>query len=201
LTGEAKRDLLNYKEWLERKLGRKLRPEDHMWLETCKPYRPLGYDSFGNLIVILSRNAGVPFSWHDARRWVNTALEQIGISQNWARKIRGRKVKGEESPYSQPAVEQLREKYREAVVLLEFTTERPIVPKEVQERMAQLEAEQRELRQKYRFRRKASKPEEVEKCENGHCQKIVCEENLASFLSDGWKVSAVLPSGSIVVDK
>jgi hypothetical protein len=69
----------------------------------------------------LSKDSGVPFSWHDARRFVNTALEQIGISSNWARKIRGRKVKGEEAPYSQPAIEQLRAKFAEAVSLLQFT--------------------------------------------------------------------------------
>lgn len=198
LTPEAKRELLNYKQWIENKLGRKLTPEDHIWLETSKPYQPLSYDSFGQRILFLSKSAHVPFSWHDGRRWINTALEQIGISQNWARKIRGRKVKGEEAPYSQPAIEQLRDKFREAVPVLEFTSDRPAVPKEVQERMAALEAEQRELRQKYRFRR-AKKPE---KCEDGqHCQQIVTEENLAKFLGESWKVVATLPSGKIVIDR
>jgi hypothetical protein len=123
LTSEAKRDLINYKEWMEspQKLGRKLTLQDHIWLETCKPYRPISYDTFGKLITTLSENAGVSFSWHDARRWVNTALEGISISVNWARKIRGRKVRGEESPYSQPAIEQLRAKFAEAVSLLQFT--------------------------------------------------------------------------------
>jgi hypothetical protein len=128
LTPEAKRDLLYYKDALEKKLGRKVKPEDGIWLETCEPYRSLSYKGFGGLITELSKRAGVQFSWHDARRFVNTALEQIGISPNWARKIRGRKVKGEEAPYSQPQIEQLREKFREAVPLLEFTTERPMVP-------------------------------------------------------------------------
>ena len=54
---------------------------------------------------------------------VETALEEVGIHPNWARKIRGRKVRGEESPYSQPEVEKLRAKYREAVPLLQFTVE------------------------------------------------------------------------------
>jgi hypothetical protein len=203
LTSEAKRELINYKEWLEspQKLGRKVKPDEKIWVETCKPYRPITYDTFGKLITTLSQNAGVEFSWHDGRRWVNTALEQIGISPNWARKIRGRKVKGEEAPYSQPAIEQLREKFREAVPLLEFIAERPMVPKEVQERMAELEAEQRKLRQQYHFRRKVTKPEEIEKCDDGkHCQQIVTEENLAGFLSQGWKVVATLPSGKIVIE-
>lgn len=38
-------------------------------------------------------------------------------------------------------------------------------------------------------------------CEDGeHCQKIVSEENLAEFLTQGWRVVATLPSGKIVID-
>jgi hypothetical protein len=33
LTLEAKRELINYKEWIEQKLGRKLTSQDHIWLE------------------------------------------------------------------------------------------------------------------------------------------------------------------------
>jgi hypothetical protein len=201
LTGEAKRELLVYKTWIEEKLGRKVTPKDNIWLETYRPFRPLSYQAFGNLINTLSKNAGVGFSWHDGRRFVNTALESISISQNWARKIRGRKVKGEEAPYSQPAINQLREKYREAVPLLEFIAERAAVPQEVQDRVKELEDETRKLRQQYRFRRKVTKPEEIEKCEDGkHCQQIVTEENLAGFLSQNWKVVATLPSGKIVIE-
>jgi len=131
LTPEAKRDLINYKEWIETKLGRKLTPEDNIWLETYSPYKPIEYKRLGNLIWQLSKATGVPFSWHDARRYVNTALEEIRIPSNWARKIRGRKVRGEEAPYSRPAIKQLREKFREAVPLLEFTAEKPTVTKEM----------------------------------------------------------------------
>jgi len=34
---------------------------------------------------------------------------------------------------------------------------------------------------------------------SGRCQQICTEENLAGFLAQGWKVCAVLPSGSIIV--
>lgn len=38
-------------------------------------------------------------------------------------------------------------------------------------------------------------------CQNGHnCQCIVSEEELPSLLAQGWRVSAVLPSGKIVVE-
>jgi hypothetical protein len=218
LTPEAKRELINYKEWIEEKLGRKLTPQDHIWRQTCKPYEPVTYEAFGNIITVLSNNAGVDFSWHDARRWVNTALEQIGISPNWARKIRGRKVKGEESPYSQPNIEQLRAKFREAVPLLEFTYEDTGLEQRVQRQEAITEIQSKlvsgepltegdrdkikRFNIQVRSKSTATRKQHEKECEDGtHCQQIVSEENLARYLSEGWKVVATLPSGKIVVDR
>jgi len=208
LTPEAKRELVNYKDWIESKVGRKLTPQDHVWLSTYKPYEPLSYAMLGNAIVALSDNAKVPFSLHDGRRWINTALEQIGISTNWARKIRGRKVKGEEAPYSQPAIEQLRAKFQEAVPLLEFTSE---TSGAVEDRLKNLEAfkasltpEQQEAahRAGMRFSRKKGKQEPEKECADGeHCQRVASEEELPKLLSEGWTASLVLPSGKVIVTR
>lgn len=208
LTPEAKRDLIIYKEWIEEKLGRKFTPQDKIWRQTYKEYEPVNYQNFGNIISVLSNNAGVEFSWHDGRRWINTNLEQIGISSNWARKIRGRKVKGEEAPYSQPAIDQLREKFKEAVPLLEFTSgESKILEdrvKELEKFKAGLTPEQIEVGRHLGIikRKEVSKPEELEKCEDDeHCQRVVSEEELLKFLSEGWTATLVLPTGKIVVQK
>lgn len=37
-------------------------------------------------------------------------------------------------------------------------------------------------------------------CQNGNCQRIVSEEELPSLLAQGWRVSAVLPSGKVVIE-
>jgi len=227
LTPEAKRDLISYKEWLERQMsayGRKLTPEDHIFLETYAPYTPLSYGGLGSQIWLMSKRTGVPFSWHDARRWVNTALEQIGISLNWAHKIRGRKVKGEEAPYSQPAVEQLREKFREAVPLLEFTSETPTFSKEMIRDEVMKNIEEQRLKEtaeklhipleqvKAAFRETRGDWEKLARelrkhrvatdggdCANGHCQKIVSEQELPKLLATGWTFVATLSSRKCVV--
>jgi hypothetical protein len=222
LTPEAKRDLINYKERLEKDMGRSVTPEDNIFHVTYAPYNPATYDSFGCLIWTLSKRAGVPFTWHDARRWVNTMLEQIGLSGNWLRKIRGRMVRGEESPYSQPAIDQLRDKFREAVSLLEFTSETTTVSKETlrgEVMKALEEVKLKEIAEKYHVpieqvkTAMRSKAKDWEKqlakrktatdggdCTNGqHCQKIVSEDELPQLLANGWTFVATLASGKIVV--
>jgi len=212
LTPEAKRDLVVYRDWIQDKIGRNLTLQDHVWLLTSKPYTPLSYQMLGNQVNILSHKAKVPFSLHDGRRWINTALEQIGLSINWAKKIRGRKVRGEDAPYSQPAIEQLRAKFREAVPLLEFTSEKPATDLEKRARISEeimsklmagealSEDNRRDIRL-YDIRLRESSKRRSTVCADGnHCQRIVSEEELARFLSEGWKVVSTLPSGKIVID-
>ena len=216
LTPEAKRELINYKEWIEEKLGRKLGLDDKIWSTTCKPFKPVPYMTFGNIITVLSNNAGVKFSWHDARRWVNTALEQIGISPNWARKIRGRKVKGEEAPYSQPAIEQLRAKFREAVLFLEFTTEASATledrVKDLEKLTASLTPEQAatiaklgiQLRQSEKLtEEKKKRLAKDSRCKDGkNCNeefKQISEADLLQHLKDGWQIVKEIANGEVIV--
>jgi SNF2 family DNA or RNA helicase len=200
LTPEAKAQLMDYKEFIEAKIGRKLTKDDHIWLDIQSQYKPLEYDSFASLILRLSKEAVVKFTWHDGRRWLTTALEQVGLSPNWARVLRGRKVSGSENPYSRPNIEALRGKFKEALPYLEFLREAPVVPPEVAQRLRELEEEQRQLKAQYQLRSKGKKKEPEADCTNGHCQRIVSEEELSKFLEDGWRVVATLPSGKIVID-
>jgi hypothetical protein len=227
LTPEAKRDLINYKEWIEQRMGRKMTPEDNIWRDVNSPHEPITHSNLGWIIWDLSNRTNVAFSWHDARRYVETALEEIRIHPNWARKIRGRKVRGEESPYSQPAIEQLREKYREAVPLLEFTSEKPTVTKEmIREELMKVQMEEQlkavadklhipleQVKMAYRSKKgdleaavkmlRKRQPETATNggCSDGHCQKVVSEDELPKLLAQGWHASLVLPSGKVVLER
>jgi integrase len=60
--------------------------------------------------------------------------------------------------------------------------------------------------QRYRLKlfmpRKKSAPQSKKECEDGeHCQRVVGEDELPSFLDQGWHASIVLPSGKIVVER
>lgn len=228
LTPEAKKDLLTYREWIERKTSRKVTKEDHIYVDTRAPYNPLSYQRLGGIIWELSKRAGIPFSLHDCRRYVETALEEARIPPNWARKIRGRKVRGEEAPYSQPAIEQLRQFYREAAPKLQFLSEtaRPAVD-ELQIKFVMLKeeakrqgldpmqifkmkrAENAPLAERYRIleemtlKRGHVKREESTFPNGGNCnhQKIVSEDELPRYLSKGWWAVMTTPSGKIVIEE
>jgi len=228
LTPEAKKDLLDYREWMTRVKKVQWTKDMYVFIQVHEPFDALGYKNFDMVVRRISQNAGVPFSSHDARRFVETALEETGIHPNWARKIRGRKVRGEEAPYSQPEIEKLRAAYAKAVPLLQFTVlvERPKVtkeeiiselPEELLEPVARKhgldigevrrllirKAKERPLRERGLRRLEELTLRRVKRKETqhngGNCQKIVSEDKLEEFLAQGWAVKAVLPSGKIVI--
>lgn len=221
LTPDAKRDLIEYKEWIEKKMKRAFTKEDNIYVEVKEPFRPLSYDRIGGVFDEMADRAGVPFSPHDARRYVQTALEEARIPSNWARKIRGRKVRGEEAPYSKPGIEKLRRFYREeGVSKLQFLT-----PERISEEERRIQATFDNLRLAgfseediERYRKERGKTWHTAKelitivRQTAHtrtetngggstndCQKIVTEEELAGYLAKGWRVQAILPSGKIVI--
>jgi integrase len=215
LTPTAKKDLITYKNWIEEKMGRKFENNDPIYVSVYAPYEKMAYATFATAMRELSLRAKIPFSPHDFRRYVETALESINIHPNWARKIRGRKVRGEESPYSQPAIEQLREKYREAVDLLEFTGETDLserlkrleAAEKIQEKLMTgepLDEEDRVNIHKFQLRigREASAEETREDCEKaGNKRKVIGEDELENHLNHGFNFVSVLPSGKILVEQ
>jgi hypothetical protein len=123
LTPEAKAVLLDYRSWYAKSFNHTWQPTDHIFLNVKRfIHKPLKRAQIPRLMRRLSSQAGVKYRIHDGRSRLQTALENVGVSVNWVRKAKGRKVKAEESPYSKPAVEQLRAKYREALPDLEFLT-------------------------------------------------------------------------------
>lgn len=227
LTSEAKRDLIDYRDHYERKGQIKFSENDPIFidLDNIKKKTPIGYKALGQIPMVLSERSGILFSWHDARRFVETSLEEIKMHPNWARKIRGRKVKGEEAPYSRPLIEQLRNAYREAVPLLEFT--QPTSLMQLQERQKVVEGlnakliageplndEDRSNIKRYgipmpMFRKKAMKPEdfrgEIETQTNGgDCGEQfeqISESQLLSYLKAGWSIVKELQSGEVIVKR
>lgn len=219
LTPEAKRDLLEYREWIEKKMGRSVTEGMNIYLEIKEPFRPLSYDRIGGVFDGMAERAGVPFSMHDARRYVQTTLEECRIPPNWARKIRGRKVRGEEAPYSRPAIEKLREFYMEAAPKLEFVSETSAARTDVQMRRKMawelLKAagfNPDELLRKARLKRPLTPQDEVhvltrafgrlvKRRPEGKRQAIVKEEELENHLSHGWRFVAALGNGKCVVSR
>ena len=229
LTPEAKRDLIEYRDWLERIKGVKFSPEDNIFVQVEKPFKPITIDILSNINTRLAEYSGIPFSWHDARRYVETAVEETRIHPNWARKIRGRKIRGEESPYSRPAIEQLRAAYKEAVPLLEFTQPTQLIQiqrrQEIVEQLTSkmmngeaLTAEDKEnigrygikLTLKRTFKTPFIHPKRRRRhrtAHNGgsvdcgeHFEQIK-ETDILSYLQQGWTIIHRLQSGEVIVKR
>jgi hypothetical protein len=123
LTPEAKHELLAYRTWYQKTFKHNWLPNEHIFLSVKDNlHEPLTKEGLARVMIHLTQRADIKFGIHSGRMIVQTALENVGVSPNWVRKIKGRKVKGEESPYSKPAKEQLRKKYKEALPDLEFLT-------------------------------------------------------------------------------
>jgi len=216
LTPEAKRDLMDYKDMLERVKGVQITPETNIWIQLERPFKPLYYNAFSKIEKVLSERSGVPFSWHDARRYVETALEEAKIHPNWARKIRGRKVRGEEAPYSRPAIEQLRQAYKEAVPLLQFTTSTDLdymrKRQETSERIMSkimshepLTTEDTTDIKRFNLQVREIRHRRRETQHNGgDCDEQfeqITESQLLSYLKGGWRITTKLANGQIIVQR
>lgn len=213
LTREAQEDLKDYKEFWERRTGMKFTDDMNIFWTINKPYQPLSYTDLTTVARALCRRSGVKFGWHDGRRYVQTACEEANINPNWMKKIKGRKVRGEEAPYSRPAIEQLREAFRRAVPHLLFRTVAPRMSEEERRKQTlrdllriQLKDNPKELARIENVLAKAKTMQEIDealeqkKNENEDCQRIVTEKELPNYLDRGWHVVLTLPSGKIVVE-
>jgi len=129
LTPEAKRELLYYRGWMEKLRGEKFSRDDFVYVSLHKPYGQLNRSTMGAVHQRISKRLPFVFSWHDGRRYVQTALEEAGLSHNWIQKIKGRKVRGEDNPYSLPEIDKLREAYRRALPNLCFLDVEAMVAK------------------------------------------------------------------------
>jgi len=122
LTPEARRLLMDYLKYRQRQ-GEVLTPESPLFVNKMKrngDYSAITEQTVFRAFYNASKHSGVHFTAHDMRRFGQTQLEEAGLQPNWIRKIVGHKIGGEESPYSRPNLEKLREGYRKALPRLVF---------------------------------------------------------------------------------
>ena len=224
LTPYARKALLNYREWRERQEKKPLTPESHMFVTVTKPYNKITIGNVSRIFKQRSTETGIKFSPHDLRRFVQTGLETARLQPNWIKKILRHKVAGEENPYSQPKIEELREAYATALPQLDLSEKPTITQKDIRKTVAEtipdavLEPIAKTLGitiQKLRLNMAEGKTREsggaklnkltaikgtTEECKDGeNCQLVVTEEQLEDYLKRGFRFMATLPSGKILV--
>lgn len=159
LTPEARRLLIEYLRYRQRR-GEVLTPESALFvakLKTNGEYPPIGEQIVIRVFKSASERSGIKYTPHDMRRFGQTQLEAARLPKNWISVIMGHKLRGEESPYSRPNVEKLREGYREALPHLIFIDR--VAPITEEERRKQM------LRDSLRIQLKDN-PKELARLEN-----------------------------------
>ena len=142
LTLQAKKKLLQYKTWREKREHLQMGLDDCLFAsvyESGGKYKALKPINIRKIFERRSKATGIKFSPHDLRRYAQTQLEQSGMNPNWIRKILGHKVSGEEAPYSQPKICALRDAFQKAVPLLIIRQEPTAKPAEVKRLQTQIE--------------------------------------------------------------
>jgi len=219
MTPSAVESLMRYKEWRERVKGEKITPESPLFSSIEGPIKHMSLASVRDIFIEASKRTGVRFSPHDLRRYVQTQLEFARMQPNWIKKILRHKVKGEEDPYSQPKIEQLRTAYREAIPHLDLGAtpltelkKRQEVVEEIQAKIMSgepLTEQDRENIRRYGIRvfKRREKPKAAhnggQACANGqHCGESfeqINESALLSHLREGWQIVHKLANGEVII--
>jgi integrase len=222
LTPSAVQALMKYKDWRERVKGEKITPESPLFATVEGPLKALTVSAIRIVFSETSKRTGITFSPHDFRRFVQTQLEFARMQPNWIKKILRHKVKGEENPYSQPKIEQLRSAYREATPYLDLG----VTPlSEIMKRQEVVEALTNKLMRGEPFNEQDKEnigryhimltqeeiPKELAKkgkktqtnggTDCGEEFEQIKEEQLLGYLRSGWQVVKGLKNGEVIVKR
>lgn len=114
-----------YVKWLQNE-SIPIAPSTPIFMKLKKPHTALKHGSIRNIIVDASIDAfgnGKVFTPHDLRRHQQTQLEKARIPDNWIKKLQGKKLKREQSPYSLPKIQDLHKAFKDSVSYFVPTTE------------------------------------------------------------------------------
>ena len=222
LTAHACKTLLRYAEWYKER--RELTDSPLLIAMsatgTSQIFSEMHPESIRTALLRLG-----PWTPHDLRRFAQTRLE-AEVNPNWVRKMMGRKVKGEEDPYSLPKIEELREAFRKAEHRL--TLAEPEVMESKETRINRIVSgailqglppeEAEPLRERLRTVMRAPTMEAEMKAaeearkwvekhrgqqnegDNPGRQRVIDESQLENHLSHGWRFVASLGNGKCVVE-
>ncbi len=106
MTRHAAEVLLRYAEWYKER--RELTDDSPLFVsrganQYNKVFNAMSEGSMWKAITALGK-----FSPHDLRRFAQTQLETARVNPNWIKKMQGKKLRGEDNPYSKPKIEAMR---------------------------------------------------------------------------------------------
>ena len=210
---------------MRKRRGEVITGETPIFASNMEPYKRLNPRGLSQVLKRLEQKTGVAISTHKLRKFFETYISAGGVHPVTAKVWMGHKVGGGdvEARYIIPPLNLQREQYMKAyayIDLRETKESEELLFAEIKARLESMPPMARrkyakELKAIYGLRRmepmlarpdieellKATKADGGMFYESEHCQRIVSEEELPALLAKGWCVSAVLPSGRVVVSK
>jgi integrase len=200
--------------------GETLTQESPIFANDYKPFGRLTEENLSTIFSRIEKATSLTISSHKLRKFFETYMALIVRHPIVLKYWMGHKIgqsRDIESRYIIPPTPEQEKLYRESyknISLTGATLEEMAQAAAKAEFAKMLTEEQKQLAIKagIKFQKTKPKPkeeiEEVEKfvaerkkdCRNGHCQKIVTEQELPSFLEENWRIVASLPSGKLVIE-
>jgi len=106
MTAHASEVLLKYAEWYRSK--RELTLESPLFISRGANQHSRSFQRMGKMALWKAVTSLGSYSPHDLRRFNQTQLEAARVNPNWIKKMQGKKLRGEDNPYSRPKIEQMR---------------------------------------------------------------------------------------------
>jgi integrase len=182
--------------------------------------RSMNQDWLTLVLGKIARRVGLEnVSGHSLRKYFQSTLEkpELHIQKTWIKQMMGKKLNPSDKPYVENRTRKLFEAYRNAYPALCIHETQDYQVRLAEARiLTELEHLAPHLRSRMLDRIKETMPMNVQamietsprilevlqqarKEDEEDCQRVVEEDELTQYLTQGWKVQAVLPSGKIVI--
>ncbi len=110
MTRHASEVLLRYAEWV-RQRG-EITPESPLFISRGANQHAKSFTAMSDNSIWATVTSLGDYGPHDLRRFQQTQLEAARVNPNWIKKMQGKKLRGEDNPYSRPKIEQMRNVFK-----------------------------------------------------------------------------------------
>lgn len=137
LFPSARKILLKYLTYLEKKLGRSIQPTDPLFFTEDAPYHGIDAETIAAVMKRAQKRSEIHLKFHDLRRYYTGIIDEVGsISEIHKKLLTGHKLGGIDRSYSLPTTEELRTSFKKMVTYLDLELKPEEIMTEIRKALA-----------------------------------------------------------------